>query len=283
LTNPAQGVSHFRNDLDGESSWPRQGLEAPPVAVPPWRGPVSSGSVDTRVSYRLEGSIATITMDDGKVNVLSPEMLAELGRAFDRAMADEAVVVLTGTERAFCAGFDLGVLSSGGAETYALVRAGFELAARVLSFPRPVVIACPGHAVAMGVFLLLSGDYRVGAAGSYKITANEVALGMTMPRPAIEICRQRLAPAHFNRAVLLAEVYSPGDAVAAGFFDQVVPPAELAAAARAIAVELARLDMDAHLATKLRARAQVLTCIRADIASAAGLGIPQDATNAGKT
>jgi len=232
--------------------------------------------MNTLVTYRLEDSIATITMDDGKVNVLSPGMLAELGDALDRAKADQAVVVLTSTARAFCAGFDLGVLGRGDAETYALVRAGFELAARVLSFPRPVVIACPGHAVAMGVFLLLSSDYRVGAEGSYKITANEVALGMTMPRPAIEICRQRLAPAHFNRAVLLAEVYSPGNAVAAGFLDRIVPAAELGAAARTTAAELAKLDMDAHAATKLRVREQILTWIRTDIASAAGLGIPQD-------
>jgi enoyl-CoA hydratase/carnithine racemase len=233
--------------------------------------------MDALVSYRLEDSIATITMDDGRVNVLSPDMIAELNQSLDRAIADEAVVVLTSTARAFSAGFDLGVLSRGGAETYELVRSGFELAARVLSFPRPVVVACPGHAVAMGVFLLLSGDYLVGAAGSYKITVNEVALGMTLPLPAIEICRQRLAPAHFNRALLLAEVYSPDDAVAAGFLDQIVPAAELADAARAAATQLAKLDMDAHVATKLRVRDQVLTQIRSGVASAAGAGVPQDA------
>ncbi|HEU5160977.1 MAG TPA: crotonase/enoyl-CoA hydratase family protein [Streptosporangiaceae bacterium] len=228
------------------------------------------------VSYRFEDSVATITMDDGKVNVLSPAMISELDHALDRATADEAVVVLTSTARAFSAGFDLGVLARGGAETVALVSGGFELAARLLSFPRPVVIACNGHAVAMGVFLLLSGDYRVGAAGSYKITANEVALGLPMPGPAIEICRQRLAPAHFNRAVLLAEVYSPDDAVAAGFLDRVVPAAELGAAAQGVAAELAKLDMDAHATTKLRVREESLTRIRAAIGSAAGLGVPPE-------
>lgn len=231
--------------------------------------------MDARVTYRLKDPIATITMDDGKVNVLSPDMLAELDQALDRAVADQAVVVLTSSARAFCAGFDLDVLARGGAESYALVRAGFELAARLLSFPQPVVIACQGHAVAMGVFLLLSGDYRVGAAGSYKLTANEVALGMTMPPPAIEICRQRLAPAHFNRAVLLAEAYSPGpDAVAAGFLDRVVPAADLGGAARDTAAKLANLDMTAHAATKLRVREQLLTLIRTGVASATGLGIP---------
>ena len=57
-----------------------------------------------------------------------------------------------------------------------MLRAGFDLAERVLSYPLPVVIDGTGHAIAMGVFLLLSGDYRVGATGPYKFTANEVAI-----------------------------------------------------------------------------------------------------------
>lgn len=216
----------------------------------------------TLVTYRLEDSIATITMDDGKVNVISLGMLTELNAALDRAAADRAVVVLSGREGVFSAGFDLSVLRAGGSESIAMVRGGFELAERVLSFPMPVAIACTGHAVAMGVFLLLSGDYRVGAAGSYKLTANEVAIGLTMPRAAIEILRQRLAPAPFNRAAMLAEPFSPDNAVEAGFLDRVVEPAELQGVARMTAVALSTLDMHAHAASKLRARQCTLSAIR---------------------
>jgi enoyl-CoA hydratase len=206
------------------------------------------------VTYRLHGSVATITMDDGKVNVLSLAMLAELDAALDRAAADRAVVILTGREGVFSAGFDLPVLRAGGTPAVELLRAGFDLAARLLAFPTPVLIACTGHAVAMGVFLVLSGDYRIGAAGPYKLTANEVAIGMTMPLAAVEICRQRLTPACFNRAVVIAEVFPPEDAVAAGFLDRVVPGADLSEAAARAAAELAGLDLEAHAATKLRAR-----------------------------
>ena len=167
----------------------------------------------TLVSYRHEDSVAAITMDDGKVNALSVQMLAELNGALDRAAADRAVVVLSGRPGVFSAGFDLPVLRAGGSPAIAMLREGFELAERMLSFPIPVAIACTGHAVAMGAFLLLSGDYRVGAAGPYKLAANEVAIGLTMPRAAIELLRQRLAPAHFNRAVTLAEPFSPENAV----------------------------------------------------------------------
>jgi enoyl-CoA hydratase len=218
------------------------------------------------VTYRVEGGVATLTMDDGKVNVLSPAMLAQLGGALDRAEADRAVVVLTGREGVFSAGFDLGVLRAGGADAAAMVRGGFETAARLLSFPTPVVIACGGHAVAMGAFLVLSGDYRIGAAGPYRLTVNEVALGLTMPWSAIEICRQRLAPAHLTRAVTLAEVYPPETAVEAGFLDRVVPAAGLLDAAHAAAADLARLDQHAHAASKLRVRDQALTALRAAIA-----------------
>jgi enoyl-CoA hydratase len=214
------------------------------------------------VTYQLHDSVATITMDDGKVNVLSMAMLTELGAALDRAAADRAVVVLTGREGVFSAGLDLPVLRGGQTEAADLLRAGFDLAARLLAFPTPVLVACPGHAVAMGAFLLLSGDYRIGARGPYKLTANEVAIGMTMPRAAVEICRQRLTPACFNRAIVIAEVFPPEEAVAAGFLDQVVPAAELAEAAAGAAAELARLDMHAHAASKLRLRRLAETALR---------------------
>jgi enoyl-CoA hydratase len=109
---------------------------------------------------------------------------------------------------------------------------------------------------------VLSGDYRIGARGPYKLTANEVAIGIAVPQAAVEICRQRLTPACFNRAVVLAEVFRPEDAIAAGFLDLVVPPAELAGAAAGAAAELARLDLDAHAASKLRARRQALAALR---------------------
>jgi enoyl-CoA hydratase len=219
----------------------------------------------TLVTYRLEDSIATITMDDGKVNVLSHQMIGEINAALDRAAADKAVVVLTGRQGVFSAGFDLKVLRAGGPESLAMVRGGFELAERVLSFPMPVVMACTGHAFAMGAFLLLSGDYLVGVAGPYKLTANEVAIGIAVPRTGVEVLRQRLAPAPFNRAVMLAEVFSPDNAVEVGFLDRVVDASEVHDSARRAAVALSALDMDAHAETKLRVRENTLRAIHAAI------------------
>ncbi len=219
----------------------------------------------TRVSYALADSIATITMDDGKVNALSLEMLGEINAALDQAVADRAVVVLTGRDGILSAGFDLKVLGAGGPDAVAMLCAGFELSERMLSFPTPVVVACPGHAMAMGLFLLLSGDYRIGVAGPYKLQANEVAIGMTMPRAAVEILRQRLTPAAFTRATLLSETFTPDNAVEAGLVDRVVDAIELMEVGHSTASQLATLDMRAHSESKLRARGQTLRALRAGI------------------
>jgi enoyl-CoA hydratase len=221
--------------------------------------------METLAKYRVDEGIGTITMDDGKVNALSLPMLAELNAAFDRAESDGAVVVLTGREGVFSAGFDLSTLRAGGPDALAMVQGGFRLASRLLSFPTPVVIACSGHAIAMGMFLLLSGDYGIGAAGPFKITANEVAIGLTVPMAGVEICRQRLTPAHLVRTILLAEVFAPEDAVGAGFVDRVVPAVELQETARSVATALSRLDMKAHAVSKRRVRAEALKAIKASI------------------
>lgn len=217
------------------------------------------------VAYTLDGLIATITMDDGKVNALSPRMLGEIDGAFERARADGAGVILAGRKGTFSAGFDLKVLRSGGVEAVDMIIGGFRLAEKILSFPMPVVIACTGHAVAMGAFLLLSGDHRIGCAGDFRIVANEVAIGLTMPHAAVEICRQRLTPAAFNRAVLLAETFTPGEAVSAGFIDEIVSIDVIDEAARNAASRFAQLNAEAHAGSKLRARAEAFEAIAAGI------------------
>ena len=224
------------------------------------------------VSYRMQEKVATVAMDDGKVNALSPAMLAALGSALDRAAADDATVVVTGRDGVFSAGFDLKVLRAGGPDAMTMLTGGFRLAERLLSFPRPVVIACSGHAIAMGLFLVMSGDYRIGVDGPYKLVANEVAIGLTMPHAAIELCRHRLTPAAFQRAMLLSETFTPADAVPAGLLDQVTAPSDLAATAQRLAESLASLPADSHASTKARVREPMLGALSAAISTEYGAG-----------
>ncbi len=220
----------------------------------------------TPVTYSRSGPISRIVMDDGKVNVMSIGMLEALHAAFDEAERDQTVVILTGRGRAFSAGFDLNVLTTGSAqEMHRMLKAGGELALRILSFPLPVVIACNGHAYPMGAFLILAADVRLAAEGPYKIGLNEVAIGLTVPTFGIEVARARLTPAYFNRAVVTGELFAPPEAVTAGFFDRLVPAAELDAAAEEVAQALSLIDLPAHAATKRRARGETMLALRAAI------------------
>ena len=156
-------------------------------------------------------------------------------------------------------------IAAGAAPAREMLHTGATLAERVLSFPTPVVIACTGHAFPAGAFLLLSADLRIGVDGPFQIGLNEVRIGLTVPWFAIELARHRLHPAAFDRTVVNATMYRPQEAVAPGFLDRVVPATDLETVSGEAAAELAELDLAAHLATKLRARAQALTALRAAI------------------
>ena len=213
------------------------------------------------VSYRVEENIATLIIDDGKANAVSFQFIEQVNAALDRAEQDKAVTILTGRPGKFSAGFDLSALSKGGDAATELVRTGARLSARLLGFPTPVVIACNGHALALGALLLLAADYRIGVEGNYKIGTNEVAIGMPLPYFGVELARLRLSPLHFSRAVANAEIYTPQGAVEAGFLDVVVSEEELMETAMQSAQGLAKLDMAAHYATKLRVREGAISTI----------------------
>ena len=146
-----------------------------------------------------------------------------------------------------------------------MLRAGYGLPARVLAYPYPVVAACNGHSMAMGVFLMLSADYVIGSRGDFRISANEVAIGMTMPRVAAAVLRNRLTPAAFQRAVTLAEFFDVDTASEAGFFDEVVEPDKLLMRATRLAKEFGSLDARAHKASKRQVRAALIRRIRYSI------------------
>ncbi len=219
------------------------------------------------VNYELNESVATITLDDGKVNVLGPTMQAAVNEALDRAEKDDAkAVVLAGNHRVFSGGFDLSVFQSGdAAAALAMLAGGFELSKRCLTFPKPVIMAATGPAIAMGSFLLLSGDHRVGAPKS-RCQAIEVAIGMTIPISAIEIMRMRLTPAAFHRGTALASTFVGDEAIAAGWLDEIVDADKVLARAQEVAADAAAtLHARAHLATKLKARESALAAIQAGI------------------
>ncbi|WP_137806753.1 crotonase/enoyl-CoA hydratase family protein [Pseudomonas sp. G(2018)] len=210
------------------------------------------------ISYNLEDGIATLTLNNGKVNAISPDVIAAFNAALDQAVTDRAVVIITGQPGILSGGYDLKVMTSGPKEAVALVTSGSTLARRLLSHPFPVIVACPGHAVAKGAFLLLSADYRIGVDGPFSIGLNEVQIGMTMHHAGIELARDRLRKSAFHRSVINGEMFNPQTAVDAGFLDAVVSAEELQGAALAAARQLKKINMTAHKNTKLKVRKELL-------------------------
>lgn len=217
------------------------------------------------VEYNLQDRVATIRMDDGKRNALSPQLLREIHAAFEQAESDRAAVIITGRESVFSAGFDLYVMKRGGINALRMLRMGYALTARVSAYPYPVVAACNGHVMAMGVFLMLSADYVIGSRGDFKISANEVAIGLTMPRVAAAMLRHRLNPAAFQRAVTLSQYFDVESALNAGFFDELVDPVNMTSRAESCANEFKKLDPKAHAASKRRIRKALIRKIRVSI------------------
>ena len=219
------------------------------------------------MKYELNEAVATIMLDDGKVNVLGPDMQSAINEALDRVEKDSAkAVVIAGNQRVFSGGFDLAVFQSGDAKAaLSMLAGGFELSVRCLTFPGPVIMAATGPAIAMGSFLLLSGDHRIGQPKT-RCQAIEVAIGMTIPISAIEIMRARLTPAAFHRGTAMAATFAGDEALGGGWLDELVEADQVLERAQQVAAEAATtLHLGAHLATKLKARDSALKAIRAGI------------------
>jgi enoyl-CoA hydratase len=204
--------------------------------------------------YELDDGIAVVTMDDGKANALSVAMLEALAGALTRAESEAKAMVLAGRAERFCAGFDLKVMMAGPAPARELLGRGADLLMRLYGAKLPLVIACTGHALAAGALVVLTGDYRVGARGAYKLGLNEVTIGLPVPVLAMELARDRLSRRALTRATLLGEIYDPEGALAAGYLDTVAAPADVVTHAVAEARKLGAFSRAAFNATKQRLR-----------------------------
>lgn len=217
------------------------------------------------VIYSLADGVATLTLANGKVNAISPAVIDGLNAGLDQAEKEGAVVVITGQPGMLSGGYDLKVMMSSPENALNLVAAGSTLARRMLAHPQPIIVACPGHAIAKGAFLLLSADYRIGTEGAFNIGLNEVKIGMTMHHVGIALAQDRLSPAAFQRSVINAEIFTPQGAMTAGFLDQVVAADQLLPTAYAVAQQLKQLNMTAHKKTKRKVRKALLETLDAAI------------------
>jgi enoyl-CoA hydratase len=203
-----------------------------------------------------QGDIAILTMAHGKVNAMSTEFCRALTARLEALRTAPArAVVITGQGTIFSAGVDLLRLSQGGApyvrEFLPALNAMFETA---FSYPKPVVAAINGHAIAGGCVLACAADRRLMARAGGRIGVTELLVGVPFPAGAMEIMRRAVAPQLFEEVIFGAATYAPADALARGLIDEIVEPDALLDRAVAAAKTLAALPPGTFIQTKRQTR-----------------------------
>lgn len=213
----------------------------------------------------IESGIATITLDDGKANALGFTMIEHINKALDTAEADADVIVLTGRPGVMTAGFDLKVMRNEPDRVMDLVTQGGDMLVRIFGSDKPVIVASPGHGIAAGALLMLSGDYRIGVAGDFKYGLNESAIGMVLPPYGMDLARFKLNQKYLDIAVVGADLFGPESASEIGFLDEVAAPDDFSARVREKAEYFKTLDGKAYAGNKREIRQSLVKKMTAEL------------------
>lgn len=214
------------------------------------------------MTYEQQSDVAVLHFDDGKVNAVSQGFIDAMNRGLDQAEKDAKAVVIHGRPGRFSGGFDLSEIKKGPAAAQALVNKGAHMLFRMFTHPQPLIAACTGHAIAAGAFMLLASDTRIGARGDFKVGLNETAIGMSLPVFGLELASYRLSRRHLTAAVIQSQLYSPRDAIDAGFLDQVFDPEDVLAKSIEMATQLTQLPTNAYAKMKMDIRQASIDRIR---------------------
>lgn len=213
------------------------------------------------VKSEMRNKTCVLRIDHGKPNSISTAVAEELIDGLASAEESADAVVILGRAGMFSGGFDLPTMGKGPAAVREMLTAGAKLLMAIYNHPKPIVIGCAGHAIAMGAFITMAGDRRIGAAGAFKIGMNETAIGMTLPTFGLELARARLSKRHFDRAIVQSTIYDPQGAVDAGILDEIVSPDQLESVCFEAADQLAQLKQPAFQNNKRLAHGETVELI----------------------
>jgi enoyl-CoA hydratase len=208
------------------------------------------------ITRTVDDGLATLTMDDGKVNAFDLTFFSELESALDDCAEDGAVVIV-GRPGMFSAGLNTKVLADISPEEFADLLSTFgRTMLRVWLEPRPVVAAVTGHAIAGGTILAMACDHAVAADGDFRWGLTETTIGFAMPQWILAIARGNVRNDRLDDLVLPGALVSPAEAVDVGYADALAPADQVLTVATARARELSQLPAAAYRATKDQIRGQ---------------------------
>jgi enoyl-CoA hydratase len=216
------------------------------------------------IEFEERGVVSILCLVGGKGNALNVELVAALLEALDRLDRSESRAgIITSQGSIFGAGVDLTALVAGGAEYVQrfvpLLKQAFE---RLATFPKPLVAAINGHAIAGGAIMMLACDQRLLARGAARVGLTEVRVGVLFPAWALEIARFSTPPQHLSTLILTGRTWPPEEALARGLVDELVEPQQLLERAHAVAEELAAVPAAAFTSTKLAVRLPMIEAAR---------------------
>lgn len=181
------------------------------------------------IQVEAQDGVDIVRLQHGKVNALDLELLQELQEVLKTtAGSANGAMVLTGSGSCFSAGVDLNRIIKDGAPYIKdfLPELSAALCVAFL-FPKPLVAAINGHAIAGGCILAWACDNQIMTADAGQIGLTELAVGVPFPPIALEITRARVPQNYFNEIVLGASTYPSQAALAMGLVDSLVPPEDL--------------------------------------------------------
>lgn len=218
------------------------------------------------IAVTRHGKIALLTLAKGKANTLDIEFCRALTGQFNELKkASAEAVVITAEGPIFSAGVDLLRASKGGTkylrQFLPVLNKMFDAA---FNFPKPLVAAVNGHAIAGGCVLACCADYRLMARGNGKIGVTELLVGLPFPALAFEVMRFVASPRYLAEVIYTGETYPPESALERGLLHEVVEPDVLQERALQAASLLAELSPAAFAQTKQQMRLTVSERMKRD-------------------
>ena len=199
------------------------------------------------IDLTREGSVFTLTLNDGE-NRWNTTFVREVAKAVDEVEASTgpaALVTTSSNEKFFSNGLDLAWIQSTGehrgGDRTVFADEFMKLMGRLITLPIPTICAINGHAFGAGFMFALCHDVRVMREDRGFACANEMQLGMAIPRPELMLFRHKIPMHAFHETVQLARRWTGPDAKAAGIVQQTASAENLLGVAMQRAIELAPL------------------------------------------